>query len=84
MTIDSIKSTKPNFFLQAPGLQAINPPKMVGKQPYEENEGNPAFGNNPFKNNTQYVGLANNNPNLSGVSSNIFGKQNISNTIGIA
>ena len=81
MKIDQIK---PNFFLQAPPLQAINPTKTVGKQPYEENEGNPAFGNNPFKSNPQYVGLANNNANLNGVSSNIFGKQNISNTIGIA
>lgn len=81
MTIDSIK---PNFFVQAQQLQAITPTKMVGKQPYEENAGNPTFGNNPFKSNTQYVGLANNNPNLKGVSSNIFGKQNISNTIGIA
>lgn len=30
-----------------------------------------------------YVGLAGNNANLQGVSSNHFGRQNISNTIGI-
>ena len=42
-----------------------------------------AFGAQAGKN-EQYTGLAGNNAELSGVYSNIYGKQNISNTIAIA
>jgi len=81
----AIDSTRLNLFSQAAAMQAVRPTKAVGGRPSEEASGGSASGNNPFGgSNSQYVGLASNNANLSGVSSNIYGRQNISNTIGIA
>lgn len=75
---------KLNLFAQAPPTQSVNPVKFTGEQKPSSEVSNGTSSGNPFNKENAYVGLASNNPNLHGVSSNIFGKQNISNTIGIA
>lgn len=76
--------SKLNLAAQASQMQAIKPVNFMGAQSPSSEVSSGTSSGNPFAQENSYVGLASNNPNLQGVSSNIFGKQNISNTIGIA
>lgn len=76
--------SKLNLVAQASQMQSVKPVSFTAGQSPSSEVSSGASSGNPFSQETPFVGLASNNPNLQGVSSNIFGKQNISNTIGIA
>lgn len=74
-----------NPFSQSPALQRVSvQAASSGVIPRTTRNPNTPSGNPSSGGSNNYVGLASNNPNITNQYSSIYGKSNVSNTLGIA